>query len=132
MVENGQAKWVTKKKAKTVVLDTHNKGLVHMALHLSNKPDQFPSEICSCCSCCCTALQGLIHMNNTDLVEPSEFVTIYNSELCTNCGECVDRCHFKARTLDSTSKLLFRPELCYGCGLCVTTCSENIIELIKR
>jgi len=132
MVESGRAKWVTKKEAKSVAIDTHNKGLVHMAMHQSNRPDQFPSEVCSCCSCCCGALQGLIHTNNSDLVDPSELVSIYNSESCINCGECVDRCHFKARTLDSNGNLIFKSELCYGCGLCVTTCPESIIELIKK
>jgi len=132
MVESRGAKWITKEKAINIANDTHKKGLVHMAIHNSNAPNEFPLEICSCCSCCCGALQGLVHANISGLVERSDFVTIYNSESCTNCGECVDRCHFKARTLDSNGDLLFKPELCYGCGLCVTTCPESIIELIKR
>jgi len=132
MVESGRAKWITKKEAKSVANDTHNKGLVHMAIHHSNTSNEFPVEICSCCSCCCGALQGLVHANISGSVERSEFVTISDSESCKNCGKCVTRCHFKARTLDSNSNLLFKPELCYGCGLCVTTCPESIIELIKR
>ncbi|MHA1967288.1 MAG: ATP-binding protein [Candidatus Hodarchaeales archaeon] len=132
MVECERAKWITKKEAITVAINTHNQGLVHLAIHSSEDTAQLPSEICSCCSCCCRALQGLKHTNIGELVEQSEFITTHDPESCINCGECIDWCHFKARVLDSNDNLIFKPELCFGCGLCVTSCPERIIELIKR
>jgi hypothetical protein len=77
-VENERAKYITQEEAKTIVSETHKKGLVYMALHPSNEIDRFPSEICSCCSCCCQALQGLKVMNLKGVVDPSEFVTTFD------------------------------------------------------
>jgi heterodisulfide reductase subunit A-like polyferredoxin len=133
-VENGErrAKFITQEQAKTIVSETHKKGLVHLALHQSNETDRFPSEICSCCSCCCQALQGLQVMNMKGVVEPSEFVATFDFETCNQCGICVDRCQFGARIFDSKKKIIFYQDLCFGCGLCVTTCPEKLINLIPR
>ena len=132
IVECGWAKWITKEHAKTIVSETHKQGPVHLAFHQSKNPDQRPSEICSCCPCCCQALQGLLQMNMKGLVEPSEFVATFDPETCSQCNICVDRCQFEARALDSNGNIVFRQDLCFGCGLCVTTCPENSIELILR
>ena len=131
-VENERAKFITKEEAKTIVSETHEKGLVHMALHPSNEIVQFPSEICSCCSCCCQALQGLLVMNINGVVEPSEFVTTFDLDKCNQCCKCVERCQFGARTIDSENKIIYNQDLCFGCGLCVTNCPEKIINLIPR
>ncbi|MFW9821657.1 MAG: ATP-binding protein [Candidatus Thorarchaeota archaeon] len=132
LVETDQAKYISKDQAETIISETHKKGLVHMAMYQRNNPNQFPSEICSCCPCCCQALQGLQRLNMIGLVEPSEFVATYNSELCTLCGICIDRCHFGARLLDSDEEINVNPDLCFGCGLCVSTCPNNAIKLIRR
>ncbi|MFX1257330.1 MAG: ATP-binding protein [Promethearchaeota archaeon] len=132
MVKCGRGKWITKEKAKTIVSETHRRGLVHLAMYQISSTDQGPSEICSCCPCCCQALQGLQLMNMKGLVKKSEFVATIDEETCNHCGICVDRCQFEARILDSNGNIIFRKDLCFGCGLCVSTCPENSIELIPR
>ncbi len=131
-VKSGRAKYITIKEAMAIVSETHERGLVHLAMHQSNNTDQFPLEICSCCSCCCQALQGLKLMNMKGLVKKSEFVATFNQKSCKQCGVCVDRCHFGARVLDSNNNIVFKQDLCFGCGLCVTSCPESLIELIPR
>lgn len=131
-VKEGQAKYISSRQAKIIVSETHKQGLVHMAMYQLNTPNKFPSEICSCCPCCCQALQGLQRFNMKGLVEPSEFVATYNSETCTQCHICLDRCHFGARTVDSINKVHFQENFCFGCGLCITSCPESAIELILR
>ncbi|TKJ19471.1 MAG: hypothetical protein CEE43_15035 [Promethearchaeota archaeon Loki_b32] len=131
-VKDGRAKYVTAEQAKLIVSETHEKGLIHLAMHQSITHSQFPSEVCSCCPCCCQALQGLQLLNMKGLVEPSEFVATFDSETCTQCHICVERCHFGARMLDSSEKIIFNHNFCFGCGLCVTTCPENTIKLIPR
>ncbi len=132
LVENGRATYITKERAKKVVKNSHEKGLVHLALFQTNQTDPIPSEICSCCSCCCQALQGLKRMSLYGLVEPSDLVAHFNSNACSQCGICVDRCQFGARTFNSEMKIVFSRDLCFGCGLCVSSCPENIITLIPR
>lgn len=127
-----QAKWIIPDQAKRIVFETHQKGLVHLAMHLSNKKDEFPLEICSCCSCCCQAFQALQLLNSKGLVEPSEYVARFDQETCNECGICVDRCHFGARILDPDKNIVYKSDLCFGCGLCITSCPENSIELIPR
>ncbi len=131
-VNEGEATYITSEQARLTVSKTHKEGLVHLAMYQLGIPDQFPSEICSCCSCCCQALQGLQRLNMVGLVEPSEFVTTYDSETCTQCHICIERCHFGARKVDPSENLVFKQDLCFGCGLCITTCPENAIKLIPR
>jgi Pyruvate/2-oxoacid:ferredoxin oxidoreductase delta subunit len=131
LVNGGRAKWITRQQAKDIVLETHKQALVHLAMYQLNNSSQIPSEICSCCSCCCQALQGLQRMNMKGLVESSDFVAVQDSAKCTQCGICVDRCHFGAITWED-DKLIFNRDFCFGCGLCVTACPENSIELHMR
>ena len=71
-------------------------------------------------------------MNLKGLVNPSDFVASDNKEKCSQCGICVDRCHFGARILDQNNDTILKQDLCFGCGLCATTCPEGSIELTAR
>jgi ferredoxin len=132
LVKSGIAKFITREQAISIAFETAKLGLVHLALHPLNKSEQFPSEICSCCPCCCHALQGLKLMNMKGLIKPSEFVSTLDIETCKKCGTCADRCQFGARVLDLDNNIVFRQDLCFGCGHCVITCPESAIELISR
>ncbi|MFX0124083.1 MAG: ATP-binding protein [Candidatus Hodarchaeota archaeon] len=131
-VSDGTAEFISKNEAKNIVIETHEKGLVHLALHRPDDDEKNIQAICSCCSCCCHALQGLLLMNMKGLVKSSEFIAIQDQEICIDCGECVDRCQFDARILDNKDRMIFNPNLCFGCGLCVSSCAQNAIEMIKR
>jgi ferredoxin len=131
-VRNGYAKYISREQAMSIVTETTKLGLVHLTLNPPNKTDQFPSAICSCCPCCCHALQGLKLMNMKGLVKPSELVSTLDIEICNQCGICVERCQFGARVLNSDNNIIFKQDLCFGCGLCVISCPENSIELIPR
>jgi ferredoxin len=131
-VSNGYAEYISREEAMSIVSETAKLGLVHLSLNTPNNTDQFPSAICSCCPCCCHALQGLQLMNMKGLIKPSEFVSTFNSEICSKCGNCADKCQFGARELVTDNNIIFRQDLCFGCGLCVTNCPESLIELIPR
>ncbi len=68
--------------------------------------------------------------NRQDLVVRSEYVAVTDKDLCINCGKCVERCIFDARTFDD-SQMLYNSGLCLGCGLCVTVCPARatVMEL---
>jgi len=131
-VSNGTAEFISKNEAEKIVLETHQKGLVHLALHRPEEDEKNIQAICSCCSCCCHALQGLLLMNMGELVKPSEYISQHDLVKCINCGECTSNCHFMARTLNERGDMTFNQARCFGCGLCVTSCPEEAITMIKR
>ena len=66
------------------------------------------------------------------LVVPSDFIAKVDESLCTNCGLCVQRCHFGARIDGKHNKIIFTEEYCKGCGLCATKCPNEAIKLVPR
>jgi heterodisulfide reductase subunit A-like polyferredoxin len=68
-------------------------------------------------------------------MERAEYMARVDESLCTGCGNCDSRCHFKA--IDSvmeSGQALARvdPLRCFGCGLCRESCSVGAISLVLR
>jgi len=119
-------------EALSVLMKSHEAGYVHMAL--TQKKDRKPDDvdyICSCCTCCCSILSGVIRYGMAPHLLTSDTTSVTDSSSCTSCGVCVDRCQFGAREMVNGS-LAFNPELCFGCGLCVSTCPTNAITLVDK
>ena len=117
------------KEALEALKKSHEAGLVHMAYTM--KGDDRATVICSCCPCCCHTLGGLVRFGIAAKVLTSKFVAEENYEKCIQCGRCVDRCVFGARSLEG-GELVFDSSLCFGCGLCVSTCPADAIALKPR
>lgn len=116
-------------EALMVLERSHEAGLVHMAYIM--KGDEKPGLICSCCSCCCHTLGGLLRYGIHTQVLSSTYIAEDNREKCTDCGKCVDRCAFKARIMKE-GELDYDQSKCYGCGLCVSTCPNQAITMTER
>lgn len=127
-VEKGKARFVSLEEAEVVLRVANQKGLVHLSFYM---PGNKIYAFCSCCYCCCHDLQLLRLYGRIDLIAHSEYVAVTDIEACMDCGECIDRCSFGARTWEK-EKMQYNAEACYGCGLCITTCPEEIIALKKR
>jgi len=123
------AKRISLAQALVILKRTHETGLVHMAFMPKN--EEKPEVICSCCNCCCGSLNAMLRFGIPDHVVASEYIAENNTETCSNCGTCVERCQFHARQLVD-KKLVFNQAKCFGCGLCVSTCPTRSISLIKR
>lgn len=129
-------KWIAEGFSREVTLDTalevitlaNKNGLIHLSLYM---PDHELFALCSCCSCCCHDLQLLLAYDKHYVTVKSDYLAVDDPKRCSHCGLCVDRCAFKARTLEM-EKLVYDQEKCYGCGLCLTTCPEGSIGLQKR
>jgi MinD superfamily P-loop ATPase len=94
-----------------------------------NYEDSGHTVICLCCDCCCSQLRGRTRWENPDAVAPSNFVAESNED-CVMCGECVDRCFFKAIELDEAlGRAVIDEDKCMGCGVCTLTCAQEALRL---
>jgi Pyruvate/2-oxoacid:ferredoxin oxidoreductase delta subunit len=85
--------------------------------------------ICLCCDCCCSQLRGRTRWENPDAVAPSNFVAESNED-CAMCGECVERCFFKAIRLDEENgRAIVDGDKCMGCGVCTLACAQDAMRL---
>ncbi|MEJ2249834.1 MAG: 4Fe-4S binding protein [Candidatus Lokiarchaeota archaeon] len=116
-------------KALEILQKTHEAGLVHLSYIM--KGEEKPRIICSCCPCCCHTLGSLVRNLTYAPISPSKFISKTDPENCVNCGSCVQRCVFQARSIEFDS-LLYNEKKCFDCGLCVSTCPEQAISLELR
>ncbi len=129
LISKGEGRQVTLDEALTALKQSHDAGLVHISY--TNKGESEPFVICSCCTCCCHSLSGLMRFDLPDLVVESDLVALQNEDVCIHCGVCVDRCHFQARNIE-IGTLKYEPSKCFGCGVCVSTCPVEAISMVNR
>ena len=120
---------ITMEEALDVLRRSHDAGLVHMAYTM--KGDEVPFLICSCCPCCCHTLGSLVRNGLHTEILTSKYIAQDDTDLCNNCGDCVERCAFHARKMVDGS-LAFDSSKCFGCGLCVLKCPAGAIALSPR
>jgi len=60
----------------------------------------------------------------------SSFYAKIDSDACTACGTCKERCQINA-VIDGD---IFEIDMsrCIGCGVCISTCPEDAITLIAK
>jgi len=127
-VAEGWSRPVSLEEALDTLRRTHQAGLVHMTYEERGQP---PELICSCCSCCCHHLVGLLRYGYTDTTVRSDLMATHDPDLCTACGVCVERCHFGAWGIES-GVVRFLEGNCFGCGLCASECPAGAIALVSR
>lgn len=127
-VKSGRARYISLEEAEQTLIRAEESGLIHLTLF---NPEQHFFALCNCCECCCHDLTFLKKMGRSDLVARSDYVSRTDSELCTACGVCLDRCPFDVRAIED-GVLVCEPDACYGCGVCVPVCPEEAITMIRR
>ncbi len=127
-IAEGKARRISMEEAEEVLRVANEKGLIHLSFYL---PGQKMFALCSCCNCCCHDLQIMNSYGRKDLIAYSEYVAETDMDMCTHCGDCIDRCAFVARRWEG-DEMVYSPEACYGCGLCVTTCPTEATAIRRR
>ena len=116
---------VSKKFVDGIFKEAKEKHLVARPFHdFNNMPND--GGICFCCDDCC----GYFHSNKW-ANDKGKFIEKTNKKTCTNCGDCVKVCYFKARKMKS-GKLVVQKKNCYGCGLCIDICPDKCIQMVLR
>lgn len=121
-MERGSGKSLSKDEAIEILKASEEEGLVHM---VSNQRG-LGHIICNCCSDCCIAWPGP-RTSGVNYAAPSRFNAVVDSDICTGCEECLDRCFFEAIDMDDTARII--EDKCMGCGLCAVTCPVEAIAL---
>ena len=119
-------KWIrtiTKEEAYRVLNIAEEAGLVHMTSNI--KSGHF--YICNCCKCCCHPLREY-NLQRKNAAAKSDYIAVVDTDNCTACGTCEDRCQVNAITIDGHAVV----GDCIGCGLCASTCPVGAITMVKR
>jgi Pyruvate/2-oxoacid:ferredoxin oxidoreductase delta subunit len=132
VIDRGTGRKIAKEEALKILKNCEEKGLVH----ITDNQKQLGRYhyICNCCSCCCQNLTLTIS-RGLDVYAPSRYQARVDPELCSNCGTCLDRCHFNAieEVESKGGKTITRINEveCMGCGLCYLTCPNEAIALVE-
>lgn len=100
-------------------------------LVLNPTNSKFVGAICCCCGCCCGILQGLQSYPKPAEEVASAFIASFDSDMCTDCRVCTDRCQMQAFTVKD-DRVMQNPDRCIGCGLCVSTCPSGALTLLRK
>ncbi len=115
-------------EAKGLLRQFHDEGLIP-TFYSCLRSSGWIYAICNCEGKICFPFRA--HQAAGAVMFPGPDIVTLNSEKCTGCGTCVERCHFGANTLVNSSSEVNLAK-CYGCGLCVTTCTGLAREMVNR
>jgi len=118
---------ITKEESLRLLKEAEDAGLVHCSYNTQTGHNY----ICNCCTCCCGILRGVNKLGNPREYIKTDFVISLNTDLCTGCGTCLDRCQFGALSIpDDICEV--NTARCIGCGVCAMVCPESALELIRK
>lgn len=124
--ESELTKPITKEESLKLLKESEDAGLVHCTYNVQ----QDHTYICNCCTCCCGVLRGVESLDKPREFIETDFVMTVDTDLCTGCGSCLDRCQFRALSIPE-DVCVVDPERCIGCGVCAIVCPETAMEIIK-
>lgn len=118
---------ISKEEALRILAEAEAAGLVHSTGNYVD-PHYY---ICNCCTCCCGIMRGVSEFGIPTAVAKADFRAIVDSESCTGCGACLDRCQFGALSI-ADGVCTVHEAHCVGCGLCATVCPVEALHLERR
>ena len=78
-----------------------------------------------------SVLNSLKKLPNPGDYAGSPYVARLDTDACSDCCACLDRCQMGALS-PGAGHVELNVERCIGCGLCVTTCPEDALSLDLR
>lgn len=127
-IKSGMGREISKAEALEIIRQNEADGLV---LQPSNT--QNIEFLCACCSCCCMMLGAHKMMPKPIDFWLTNYYAAIDSENCTGCGDCVERCQVNAISIEESLGIAsINLDRCIGCGVCVTSCSLEAIRLLEK
>ncbi len=127
VIDRKMGRQISKEEAMEILKQTEEAGLVHAAINR-----QEIDFLCNCCSCHCMILKTALAQPKPGLSLNSGFKPQHNSENCTSCGTCIDRCPTEALVMGDEDVPELNLDRCIGCGVCATGCDFEAISLVAR
>ncbi len=124
---HGFAKPISKDEAITILREAEDLGLVHRVVHSGINLENEEVTICNCCKCCCDPFQKF-YRGTIPLKSRTSYVAKVESDLCTGCGKCVEKCPVESPKLVNDISVVDENR-CIGCGVCAYHCPEEAINL---
>lgn len=124
---------VSREEALAILDEAQEIGLVHSVCNVRTGallPEGI-GYVCNCCGCCCVVLRGITKWGVANSVAHAAYYARINQDDCTDCGNCVDRCHVDAIAEQDGRRTVVR-DRCIGCGLCVTGCPTGAAQLLRK
>jgi electron transport complex protein RnfB len=118
---------ISHEEALRILAEADREGLVHSV----NNAQTEVYYVCNCCTCSCGVLRGMVEYGSENSIARSDFYAVADTDLCTGCEVCLDRCTFNAITINEGICEVERAT-CYGCGLCISTCETDALSLVRK
>jgi len=127
-IEAGLTKKITREEALEIARQNEADGLV-----LQPTNYQKVDFVCACCGCCCGILRIQKSIPKPAAFWASNFYASVDTEKCSSCETCVERCQVNAVKIDEkTSYATINLDRCIGCGNCVVSCPSEALSLVKK
>ena len=121
------AREISKEEALEIIRQNEQDGLVLQPTNYKKL-----DFLCSCCGCCCGVLKIQKNLPNPAANWAHNFYAEVDTELCTGCGICVEKCQVNAATIDEQNGCAtINLDRCIGCGNCVTNCPSDAMQMKK-
>ena len=130
IAEQGFGRLISKEEALDIMKKSEDDGLVHKAFHPHSDITKAETSICNCCKDCCGTLEWW-RMGMVALINSTNFLSQVDSDICSGCGTCVEKCPVDAIELNDSDIAEVNSEYCLGCGVCAHFCPENAITLLE-
>jgi Pyruvate/2-oxoacid:ferredoxin oxidoreductase delta subunit len=127
VIDRKMGRQISKEEALEILKKTEEAGLVHAAINR-----QEIDFLCNCCACHCMILKTTLAQPKPGLTLNSGFKPQHNSDACTTCGTCIERCPTNALVMDNGEVWELNLDRCIGCGVCATGCDFGAIALVER
>jgi Pyruvate/2-oxoacid:ferredoxin oxidoreductase delta subunit len=123
----GYARLISREEAKDILETAYGYNLVQIGENVR----EHPAFMCSCCGCCCEALQAARRFNPMQPIETTNFIPRISPEDCISCGKCARVCPVLAISMKD-KKPVIDESICLGCGVCARNCPKKTIILERR
>jgi ferredoxin len=127
-IDAGRAREVTREEALEITRQNEADGLV-----LQPTNYQKIDFVCACCGDCCGILLTHKMMLKPAVNWAHNFYAAVDTEKCTGCGTCTEKCQVNAVKIDEKSGCsVINLNRCIGCGNCVAACPSEALRLVKK